>query len=321
MGCVTTQPQLAVIQALVDDAVARGATLHIGGTLGGGAAGAAGPLFYPPTVLSGVTPEMRIAREEVFGPVLSILRVPGDSDAAAAALANATPFGLGATVWSRDPARAHRLASQVWRGWRCGCCSLPRAPGLRLALPAQLRSGMVGVNAFGLGYISQVGKRRWTGASFGPSQRRLVSMPPSQDMPFGGVGASGYGRFGGPEGLRACCLERSVVVDWALAWPWPLAALARYLAIPTHVPAAMQYPTTGAAVTFTQALADLQVSIATKVSMTGGMSLYHIDTVNCHWYHCAVRPINSWKACGPGASGNRQVTPSGSAPAWRDILL
>ena len=117
MGCVTTQPQLAVIQALVDDAVARGATLHIGGTLGGGAAGAAGPLFYPPTVLSGVTPEMRIAREEVFGPVLSILRVPGDSDAAAAALANATPFGLGATVWSRDPARAHRLASQVWRGW------------------------------------------------------------------------------------------------------------------------------------------------------------------------------------------------------------
>jgi len=85
-------------------------------------------------------------------------------------------------------------------------------------------------------------------------------MPPSQDMPFGGVGASGYGRFGGPEGLRACCLERSVVVDWALAWPWPLAALARYLAIPTHVPAAMQYPTTAAAVTFTQALADLQVS-------------------------------------------------------------
>lgn len=120
MGCVTTQPQLAVIQALVDDAVAQGATLHVGGRPAAAAAGAAGALFFPPTVLSGVTPAMRIAREEVFGPVLSIMRVPGDSDAAAAELANATPFGLGATVWSADSARAHRLATRLRSGseWR-----------------------------------------------------------------------------------------------------------------------------------------------------------------------------------------------------------
>lgn len=118
MGCVTTQPQLAVIQALADDAVAKGATLHIGGKPSA-SAGGAGALFFPPTVLSGVTPAMRIAREEVFGPVLSIMRVPGDSDAAAAELANSTPFGLGATVWSADAARAHRLASRLRSGSEC----------------------------------------------------------------------------------------------------------------------------------------------------------------------------------------------------------
>ena len=76
MGCLTTPPQLETIQALVDDAIAHGATLLLGGARSkrGG-----DTLFYPPTVLSGVTSVMRIAQEEVFGPVLSIMRVPGAS--------------------------------------------------------------------------------------------------------------------------------------------------------------------------------------------------------------------------------------------------
>jgi acyl-CoA reductase-like NAD-dependent aldehyde dehydrogenase len=67
--------------------------------------------FYPPTVLADVTPDMRIWREEVFGPVLSV--VAFDTDDHAVALANDCPFGLGSAVWSRSARRANRIA-----GWR-----------------------------------------------------------------------------------------------------------------------------------------------------------------------------------------------------------
>ena len=256
IGCITTAPQLAIMQELVDDAVAKGAVLHCGGRVlyrGGsdaaaaaavangssssnGKSAAASPsrngssrrrasaaqstaaaaakagtattttatspssadlstgLFYPPTVLSGVTHDMRIANEEVFGPIMTIIKVAGNNDDAAVAMANSTAYGLGATVFSANTRRADAIAGR-------------------------LRSGMVGVNAFGLNYLVQ-------------------------DLPFGGVGASGYDRFSGPEGLRSCCLVRSVVTD----------ILPGIISIPTPIPAPLVYPIAPSAADFTLGL-------------------------------------------------------------------
>lgn len=104
--------QIDLIQALVDDAVAKGATLHCGGTV-------QPPQFYAPTVLSGVTPDMRIFREEAFGPVMTVIRVPDDSDAACAALVNDCAFGLGSSVYGADQTRAVRLGRQFMTGMLC----------------------------------------------------------------------------------------------------------------------------------------------------------------------------------------------------------
>jgi acyl-CoA reductase-like NAD-dependent aldehyde dehydrogenase len=65
-------------------------------------------------VLDGVTPQMEIATEEVFGPVLSVMRFSDEDEAVA--LANATPFGLAGAVWTRDVGRAHRMAGRVRAG-------------------------------------------------------------------------------------------------------------------------------------------------------------------------------------------------------------
>ena len=67
--------------------------------------------FYAPTVLTGVTPAMRIWREEVFGPVLAVVRV--DSDDEAVALANDCAFGLSSAVFSRSAARANAVAARL----------------------------------------------------------------------------------------------------------------------------------------------------------------------------------------------------------------
>src|SRR5215207_135826 len=63
--------------------------------------------YYRPTVVAGVTPDMRMFYEEVFGPVASLFRVDGTDEAIE--LANATRFGLGSSVWTRDPAERDRL--------------------------------------------------------------------------------------------------------------------------------------------------------------------------------------------------------------------
>ncbi|GLZ49874.1 aldehyde dehydrogenase [Actinomycetospora sp. NBRC 106375] len=70
--------------------------------------------FYPPTVLDGVTNDMSVARNELFGPVLSVLRF--DSDDEAIAIANDSDFGLAAGVWTNDFARAHRAARRLEAG-------------------------------------------------------------------------------------------------------------------------------------------------------------------------------------------------------------
>ena len=70
--------------------------------------------FYPPTVLAGVDNGMRVAQEEIFGPVVTI--TPFDDERDAARIANETRYGLFATVWTGDPARGHRLARQIKAG-------------------------------------------------------------------------------------------------------------------------------------------------------------------------------------------------------------
>src|SRR5262249_25001718 len=76
VGPITMPSQREHVHALVVDAVARGATLHVGGKLPPGPG-----RYYPPTVISGVTDQMRIAREETFGPVVTISRVQTDEEA------------------------------------------------------------------------------------------------------------------------------------------------------------------------------------------------------------------------------------------------
>jgi succinate-semialdehyde dehydrogenase/glutarate-semialdehyde dehydrogenase len=73
-----------------------------------------GPYFYEPTVLSDVTPQMRLFAEETFGPVVSIYRVTSDDEAVE--LANGTAYGLNASVWTRDTARGQRIAERLRAG-------------------------------------------------------------------------------------------------------------------------------------------------------------------------------------------------------------
>jgi succinate-semialdehyde dehydrogenase/glutarate-semialdehyde dehydrogenase len=90
----------------VDDAVSKGATLHAGGELGEGPAA-----FYSPAVLSGITKEMRAYSEELFGPVAVVYKVGSDDEALE--LANDTTYGLGGAVFSKDTARAAKLAQRL----------------------------------------------------------------------------------------------------------------------------------------------------------------------------------------------------------------
>ena len=108
MGPVIGPVQRAALEAQLADAVQRGATvLAQGGTAPGGD-------FFAPTVLTGVTPEMRVMTEETFGPLIPIIRVR-DADEALR-VANASVFGLSASIWSRDLKRAGRLAAQLQTG-------------------------------------------------------------------------------------------------------------------------------------------------------------------------------------------------------------
>ncbi|MFF1253875.1 succinic semialdehyde dehydrogenase [Pseudarthrobacter sp. NPDC058329] len=94
MGSLTGPKQLERVTAHVEDAVAKGARLVTGGR----PRPDLGPFFYEPTVLTGVTDQMLVAREETFGPVVSVYQVEHDDEAVA--LANDSRYGLNASVWS-----------------------------------------------------------------------------------------------------------------------------------------------------------------------------------------------------------------------------
>jgi succinate-semialdehyde dehydrogenase/glutarate-semialdehyde dehydrogenase len=111
VGPMTSRETFETVCRLVDDAVAAGASLRCGGPVE--VDGLRGP-FYAPAVLTGVTHEMRIMREEVFGPVLPIMEV--ESEREAIALANDSRFGLGASVWTADRHKGDRIARELDAG-------------------------------------------------------------------------------------------------------------------------------------------------------------------------------------------------------------
>ena len=159
VGAITTAQQIQIIDRLVKDAVAKGATVLAGGEVK--SKSDTGGNFYPPTVITDVTQDMAIAKEEVFGPIMLVMKVKGEEDAIA--LANSTPFGLHSSVITQDAEKGKRIADQLEAGATC-------------------------INDFGLCYLNQ-------------------------DLPFGGVKYSGYGRMNGREGLRSYTNHKAVMWD------------------------------------------------------------------------------------------------------------
>ncbi len=109
VGPLASEQQREDVEHLVADAAAKGAQV-----LCGGAAPEGPGIYYPPTVLAGIMPDMRVHTEEVFGPVATLYRVP-DLDAAIE-LANSTEFGLGANAWTNDEAEQQRFIRDLAAG-------------------------------------------------------------------------------------------------------------------------------------------------------------------------------------------------------------
>ena len=110
MGPVANRPQYEKVLGYLEVARAEGAQVAAGGE----AASEAGGYFVQPTVLTGVDPSMTVVREEVFGPVLAAYTFTDEEEAVR--LANDTPFGLAASVWTNDVRRAHRVANRIKAG-------------------------------------------------------------------------------------------------------------------------------------------------------------------------------------------------------------
>ena len=152
LGAVVDQKTVSHVNALIDDALSKGARLLAGGK--------ADSVLMPATVVDGVTAAMNIYRDESFGPVVGLLRAKDEEDAIR--LANDSQYGLSAAVFTRDVARGLRVARRI-------------------------HSGICHVN--------------------GPT------VHDEAQMPFGGVGASGYGRFGGRAGIDSFTELRWITVE------------------------------------------------------------------------------------------------------------
>ena len=152
LGAVIDRRTVDHVNALIDDAVAKGATFVAGGK--------ADSVLMAATVLSGVTADMKLYGEESFGPIVAVIRAR--DQAHAIELANDSEYGLSAAVFTRDTARG-------------------------LSVARRIRSGICHVN--------------------GPT------VHDEAQMPFGGVGASGYGRFGGRQGIDSFTETRWITVE------------------------------------------------------------------------------------------------------------
>jgi succinate-semialdehyde dehydrogenase / glutarate-semialdehyde dehydrogenase len=109
VGPLASEQQRDDVESLVADAVANGAHVLCGGVVPDEPG-----FYYPPTVLTGITPDMRVHTEEVFGPVATLYRVSGLEEAIE--LANGTEFGLGANAWTNDQAERRQLIRDLAAG-------------------------------------------------------------------------------------------------------------------------------------------------------------------------------------------------------------
>jgi acyl-CoA reductase-like NAD-dependent aldehyde dehydrogenase len=113
MGPVISAGQMDTVLGFIASGKSEGARIAAGGRRASEINGGVG-YFVRPTVFDGVTPDMKIAREEIFGPVLSVLPFDGPEDVIAKA--NGTIYGLAAGVWTRDVAKAHKVARAIRAG-------------------------------------------------------------------------------------------------------------------------------------------------------------------------------------------------------------
>ena len=138
IGSLTSREQLEKVRAHVGDALSKGARLLAGGR----ARPDLGPYFYEPTILTDVTDEMHLCEEETFGPVVALYRVRSVDEAIERA--NASPFGLNASVWTGDAAEGRRVAREI----RAGTVNINEAYA---AAWGSVDSPMGGVKASGVG--------------------------------------------------------------------------------------------------------------------------------------------------------------------------
>jgi succinate-semialdehyde dehydrogenase/glutarate-semialdehyde dehydrogenase len=138
MGSLISTTQLDTVERHVDDARSQGAAVVTGGQRRPDI----GPLFYEPTVLTGVRPGMACFADETFGPVVSVYRFSDELDAVARA--NDGEFGLNASVYTRDTARGRALAAKI----RCGTVNVNEAYG---ATFGSIDAPMGGMRSSGIG--------------------------------------------------------------------------------------------------------------------------------------------------------------------------
>ncbi|MZD05831.1 aldehyde dehydrogenase family protein [Streptomyces sp. SID5785] len=110
MGSLVGERQLTTVTRHVEEAVAKGATVLAGGV----ARPDIGPYFFEPTILDGVEAPMAVCTEETFGPVVSVYRFTDEDEVIAQA--NATPYGLNSSVWTKDARRGHEVAGRLRTG-------------------------------------------------------------------------------------------------------------------------------------------------------------------------------------------------------------
>ena len=110
VGATFWDRQLAIIEDHVNDAVAKGAHVEVGGRRNPALKG----LYFEPTVLTEVTHDMKIMRDETFGPIVAIMKVKDEDEAVR--LANDSPYGLNGNVWTQDAAKGLRLAARIETG-------------------------------------------------------------------------------------------------------------------------------------------------------------------------------------------------------------
>ncbi|MFC5723864.1 succinic semialdehyde dehydrogenase [Streptomyces gamaensis] len=191
MGSLAGPRQLETVTRHVEEAVAKGATVLAGGR----ARPDIGPYFYEPTVLEGVQAPMAVCAEETFGPVVSVYRFHDEDEAVS--LANATPYGLNASVWTGDGRRGRAFAARL----RTGTVNVNESYAAAYGSAA---SPMGGMRDSGLGRRhGSEGILRYTEAQT-VAQQRLVPLAPAF-----GLDDEAYARLmtGGLRALKALRLR------------------------------------------------------------------------------------------------------------------